>query len=718
MPPTHLVRRPRLDRLLDEGLRSGTRLVLLSAPAGSGKSTLLASWLTDRHVPVAWLQVEESDSDPAQFWTSLVGALADARPEVAAAVRPVVAGSYGDDVTVVPPLVNALEATGEPLVVVVDDYHLIESARVHRGMERLIELCPRHVTFVLATRFDPPFRLGRLRVRKQITEVRAEHLRFDAMEASGLLGAAASKLRAAHLDGLCSRTEGWAAGLVLAGLSLTSTEDPVAFVEAFRGDDQLVVDYLRDELLDSLESEDRRRMVETSVLDHLSGNLVDAVTGTHDGGTWLAATAQRNQLLIALDRTGTWFRYHHLLRDLLRLEAQRTIPTLLPGLHGRAGTWFEANGDQRHAMVHHLAAGDAVGAERVLFTYGPQLLRDGQIDTLRRHLEQLGHAAETSVVASLLFGWCEFIGGRYGPAESWLARMVAAAPPGFNPNATAALRINISLARGDVSTGLALASEISATNQLAEYASDLSTAVGAAYTWAGQADPARTTLRLAVEKAEAEGSRSPLVLALVYRAILELDAGTTGTALAAAEEALATATSFGLDAYHGVAPAYAVRARAVIEDNPVTARADAATAIDLARRVSTDIALAHVLTTCGDTLLSLGDKSAAALVAEARSVVDRCADPGIVGRQLARVEARHGVGRSGSPIAPALAEQLTDRELAVLRYLPTQMSQRDIAAELYISLNTVKTHCRAIYRKLGVVDRHAAVQAGRDLCLL
>jgi LuxR family maltose regulon positive regulatory protein len=169
-------------------------------------------------------------------------------------------------------------------------------------------------------------------------------------------------------------------------------------------------------------------------------------------------------------------------------------------------------------------------------------------------------------------------------------------------------------------------------------------------------------------------------------------------------------------AYHGVAPAYAIRART--GGDPVGARSDAVHALDLARRASTDLALGFVLTACGDTLIDLDDPAGAPLLAEARSVLGRCPDPGVAGRYLARAESRHGLaGASDRPVA-VLVEQLTEREIAVLRYLPAKMSQRDIASELYVSLNTVKTHCRAVYRKLGVGDRRAAVQAARDLHLI
>jgi LuxR family maltose regulon positive regulatory protein len=713
VPPAGLVQRSRIDRVLDGAIDQAVRLILVSAPAGSGKSTLLSTWLAGRPEGTAWLQVEVSDSDPVRFWSYLAAALAQCSSLPVAEIQAVARSSDGDAQVVVSALVNALEAAGEPLVVVVDDYHLIESARVHEGVERLVDLCPAQVTVVLASRIDPPFRLGRLRVRGRLAEVRAADLRFAPDEAAGLLGPAGRSLPPPLLDDLCERTEGWAAGLVLAGLSLHRAEDAATFIDGFRGDDQLVVDYLRDELLAGLAPDDRRRLVESSILEQLSGDLIDAVSATGGGATWLRDTAAANQLLIGLERTGTWFRYHHLLRDLLRLEAQEALPERLPELHGRAARWFEAHGDVHQAVVHRLAAGDTQAVVRLLHGYGPILLHTGQVETLRGLLDQLGDIVGTSPGCSLLAGWCDYLGGRYSMAERRLDEALALAPADFDRVIAMPLRINISLARGDVTSAVAVAVEIGTPELMAAHRADLSTAVAAAHAWAGQAQTARPALRVALERAASEDSRSGAVLGRVHLAIVEQEAGTPAAAAAAAEAALATAQRFGLSGYHGIASAHAIRARTATD--PAEARDGALEAVALARRASTDLTLGYVLAMCGDTLLDLGDPAGAALLAESGEVLDRCRDPGIAGRYLARARSRHELASTGPEPVAALVEQLTDRELAVLRYLPSGLSQRDIAGELYVSLNTVKTHCRAIYRKLGVTDRQAAVQAARDL---
>ena len=714
--PTRLVQRARLAGLLDDGLQRAVPLLLISAPAGSGKSTLIADWAGHLGHSVAWLQVEESDSDPASFWSSMVAAIGRCRPEVASRVGPLVIGAQGDGRIVVPAIVNAFVDVVDPLVVVLDDYHLIDDEGVHRGVERLIDLCPAQLTLVVSTRVDPPFRLGRMRVRDRLCEVRADDLRFEGSEATMLLGAAGADLSPTRLDDLCARTEGWAAGLVLAAMSLTRAADPDRFVDAFRGDDQLVVSYLGDELLHALSAGDRQRLLETAVLERLTGSLIDALTGAADGASWLADMANRNQLIVRLDTTGEWFRYHHLLRDLLLLEARRTMPLRLPELHSRAADWFASHDDRHRAVVHRFDAGDIAGAIRLMYVVGPDLLGLGQIRTLRGFLRRAGDAAATDTACALGWGWCEYLSGDSEAATRWLDIAMDVAPPTFDPMVAAPLRINLALGSGDVSTALECARQAMIGRDLWNRPAELATAVTAAYAWAGMHVETRDALAIALVRCTAEQRLTAHVLTLVYAAIDELEHGGNAAAHDAAVEAIALAESFGLATHHGVAPVFAIRGRTTTDVD--MARADVTRALEMARRSTTDLGLAYVLTTCGDTLLDLHDDAGTALVAEARARIDRCPDPGIAGRYLTRVESRHRLASPAADTARLAWQHLTDRELAVLRYLPTALSQRDIATALYVSLNTVKTHCNAIFRKLDATDRKSAVQAARDRRLL
>ncbi len=720
MLPKNLVQRSRLDAVLDEGVDAHTRLLLVSAPAGSGKSTLVASWLGGRSGAAAWLQVEHGDDDPTRFWTYLIEAIGQADTSVRTAVMPIVVASKGDHDLVVPALVNALTALDDPLFVVIDDYHLISNDVVHRGMERLIELCPVGVTIAILARFDPPFRLGRLRVRKHLSEIRGELLRFEPAEAAGLLGSIDRPLSTSQVQLLSDRTEGWAAGLVLAGLSLGQSIDTAKFVEEFHGDDQMVVDYLSDEFLGGVQENHRQRLLATSILERLSGPLIDAVTQSTGGRQWLIETAASNQLVIGLDRTGDWYRYHHLLRDLLRLEATNAMPEDLPGLHRRAAAWFEEEGDYHRAFAHWLEAGDRHDAARAMLPYGSKLIADSQIETLRRALEALGDVASTDAACALLWGWCEFIAGNYSAAGDWVAVTHDVASNSFDQQITAPLRMNIFLGRGDVNSALVIARELAASETFQSLESAQTVVTGGVFMWAGMGDDARQALELAVKKARHTQFSSVHVLGLIYQAIVELDAGNTVAAGVAASLAIDTADKLGIAGYYRLGPAYAIRARTALNDtasDDADALENAMRAIEVVRRTTSDLAFAYVLTIGGDVLTELGDNRGPELLAEAREAIDRFPDPGIVARHLERIESRHAIAALAVEV-PTMVEQLTERETAVLRYLPTALSQREIASELFVSPNTVKTHCGAIYRKLAVDNRKAAVQVARDLGIL
>ena len=460
--PRHLVRRARLDDLLDRAIEERHRLVLVSAPAGSGKSTLLAGSLGARDCDLAWLQVEDSDADPVRFWSYLAAAIDRTSPGITDEVGPTIVSSSGSPDAVVAALVNALADVSNPLMVVIDDFHVIDNSTVHAGVERLVELCPDHVRIVIATRTDPPFRLGRLRVRGQLTEIRAADLRFDTDEAADLLES--SLLDRQMVDDLCDRTEGWAAGLVLAGLSLSGTDDATEFISGFGGDDQLIVDYLTDELLASIPPDERRRLIETSILDQLTGQLIDAVTGSTDGAAWLARTAASNQLLVGLDRTGTSFRYHHLLRDLLRLEAERQIPDRLSDLHLAAAEWHSEHGDMYNAIEHYISGGDLVTAGDLIAIHATALLNGGQIFTVLRLLDRLGDLPERHSRSALVRGWINLTTGRFAGARHDY-EVAAEFDDGTDANLTASLGIMVHLSEGDLGEALSIAERMTAPTE-------------------------------------------------------------------------------------------------------------------------------------------------------------------------------------------------------------------------------------------------------------
>ena len=362
-----LVQRPRLTARLDEGLARG--LILVCAPAGYGKTVLLADWARRGAHPAAWLSLDEGDNDPARFWRHAVAALDRARPGIGERVAPLLGppapSSFQGLVTA---LINELAAQpgdGEALLVL-DDYHVIGSQQVHESLAFLLEHRPAGIRVVLASRSDPPLALARLRARGQLAEVRVAELRFTPAEAAELLQHAASALPEASLAALAARTEGWAAGLQLAALSLRGQADAAAFVAAFTGSHRYVLDYLAEEVLQRQDPQLRAFLLETSVLERLSGPLCDAVTGREGSQALLEQAERAGLFLIPLDEVRGWWRYHHLFAGLLRARLQQEQPTRVAQLHCNAAAWYCGHELADDAIGHAVAAGEMLWAARII----------------------------------------------------------------------------------------------------------------------------------------------------------------------------------------------------------------------------------------------------------------------------------------------------------------------------------------------------------------
>jgi LuxR family transcriptional regulator, maltose regulon positive regulatory protein len=386
-PQPGFVPRPRLVEALGEGLGRGR--VLVCAPAGFGKTALLADWADGSGRPVAWLGLDAGDSDPARFWRYAVAALDRARPGLAGRVGPLPSHSPQGLVTA---LINELAAGPDPdeMLLVLDDYHLVDSGPVHESVAFLLENLPPGLRVVVSGRADPPLPLARLRARGQLAELRAADLRFTPEEAASLLGEAAGPgLPAAAAEALVARTEGWAAGLQLAGLSLRGHADPAGFAAAFSGSHRFVLDYLADEVLDGQPGQVRAFLLETSVLERLSGELCDAVTGRAGGQAMLADIERAGLFLVPLDEVRGWWRYHHLFADLLRARLQAEQPGRVQALHRAAAAWCEGHDLADDAVRHALAAGDAAWAARLVERHVETLLGRSEGVTLRRWLSAL-----------------------------------------------------------------------------------------------------------------------------------------------------------------------------------------------------------------------------------------------------------------------------------------------------------------------------------------
>jgi LuxR family maltose regulon positive regulatory protein len=386
-PQPGFVPRLRLVQVLGEGLARGR--VLVCAPAGFGKTALLADWARGGGREVAWLGLDGGDSDPARFWRYVVAALDRARPGLASRVGPPPSQSFEGLVTA---LINELAADpgGDEVLLVLDDYHLVDSGPVHDSVALLLENLPPGLRVVVSGRADPPLPLARLRARGQLAELRAAELRFSAEEAAALLGETAGPgLPASAAEALVARTEGWAAGLQLAALSLRGHADPAGFVAAFSGSHRFVLDYLADEVLDGQTRQVRAFLLETSVLERLSGELCDAVTGRPGGQAMLAGIERAGLFLVPLDEVRGWWRYHHLFADLLRARLQAEQPGRAVALHRAAAAWCQEHDLADDAVRHALASGDTAWAARLVERHVETLLGRSEGVTLRRWLSAL-----------------------------------------------------------------------------------------------------------------------------------------------------------------------------------------------------------------------------------------------------------------------------------------------------------------------------------------
>jgi LuxR family maltose regulon positive regulatory protein len=387
--PSRLVERPDLVARLNDGLTR--RLVLISAPAGFGKTTLLSKWIAQCGIPVAWVSLDDGDSDVVRFLAYLVAALQKIEPGVGEATLSAFQFPQPPAIDLaLTPLVNDLSAVPTTFAIVLDDLHLIQSELVYQALGFLLDHLPPQAHLVIATRADPPLALSRLRGSGQLVELRATDLRFTQEEAPMFLNQVMGlELSSKDIAALETRTEGWVAGLQLAALSMRQSHDTQAFIDAFSGSHEYIMDYLTDEVLNQQPEETRSFLLQTSILDRLSGSLCDALTGQNNGHQTLESLRSANLFLLPLDDERRWYRYHHLMADLLRANLQEADPQLVPELHRRASLWYEQNGPMSEAIEHALQARDFERAAALIDQIAEETLMRSEVATLLSWVEAL-----------------------------------------------------------------------------------------------------------------------------------------------------------------------------------------------------------------------------------------------------------------------------------------------------------------------------------------
>ncbi len=429
LPGKTLVERPRLLKRLDECLDPTCRLALISAPAGFGKTTLLSSWASDCGYPIAWLALDEGDNDPLRFMAYLAAAVGkiEANPgqDIYGVLQPAQHPALTD---LLPSLVLQLEAISEQFVLVLDDYHLIGSPEIHEALTYLIEHKPAQMHLVIATRKDPPLPIALLRGRGQMVELRQADLRFTSEEADNFLRLGMGMdLSGEEVATLAGRTEGWAAGLQMAALSIRGREDAAQMIAGFGGSHEYIVDYFASEVLAQQPESLKTFLLQTSILDQLCGPLCDAVTGQTGGEATLERLRQDNLFLVNLDSDRTWYRYHHLLRDLLNKLLRQKAPKTIPELHRRASSWYEQNGSMEEAIDHALQGEDFDRAASLICeALSDSFWKRGETATILKWLDALPDEKVSSqpalcayhALALFLAGQLDRAEGRLQTAES------------------------------------------------------------------------------------------------------------------------------------------------------------------------------------------------------------------------------------------------------------------------------------------------------------
>jgi LuxR family maltose regulon positive regulatory protein len=713
-----------IERLADGGRGP---IVSVVAPAGYGKTTLLAQWAERSARSFAWVSVDEADNDPKVFLSYVAEAL-DAVQPVGERVFDALA-SPGSSVpgSVLPRLCAAFWAMTSPVVLVLDDVHVLHNRECRAAVSLLAEHVPEDSQLALAGRTRPPLRTGRLRAEGRISEIGASDLSLTSEEASALLHGAGITLGEDDAAGLYRRTEGWPVGLYLAALYLREGGPLSRAAVSFSGGDRFVNDYMESEFLSRIPGRQLEFLTRTAVLDRLCGPLCEAVLDQPGSRATLAELAQSNLLLVPLDREGGWYRYHHLFRDMLLAQLRQQEPALVPVLNRRAAEWYEREGAPEEALGYWMKAGNVDAVASLVGALAFATYQQGRAATVERWfrwLEDHGDIEKYPAVA-VLAAALSAVTGKAVDADRWAKiaerAAVSARLPDGSPSMEPWLALMRALLCRDGAEQMRADAEFAATAMGGGSFWSATPIVlqGMAHLMAG--DPARADVLFddTVAAAKASGGTTDACVALAERSLL----AAARSAWDQAEQHLSAAQSLvreaKLENYPPVVIMYAAAARlALHQHDQLRARAELTRAQRL--RPGLTYALPHLAAQARLELarchLALADFAGArTLLREAEEVCTRRPGLGAFAAQTEDLRAELAQAR-GSFTQGASA--LTAAELRLLPMLSTHLSFPEIATELFLSRNTVKSEATSIYRKLGASSRHQAVTRARTLGLL
>jgi LuxR family maltose regulon positive regulatory protein len=721
-----VVRRPRLFRALDRGRAAA--LTLIDAPVGYGKTMLMRSWCSEHPTPVAWVTLDDGDADPVRLWTYVASAVDRVTEGLGRPVLRRLAVPGAPIEPAVDRLLNGLHAYARPLAIVLDDLHLLGGEPSFRSIGYALERLPENVRVLATTRSDPPIRLARLRARSGLSEIRVHELAFTVDEARELLvGREGIVLTDEDLALLVERTEGWPAGLYLAALWLRDLADPGEGVRAFAGSHRAVAEYLAGEVLESLAPDTKEFLLRTSVLGRLTPELCDAVLDRQDSAAVLAELRRANVFIVALDGRGEWYRYHHLFGELLGLELAEARLAEPAALHRRAAAWYRGRGLVEDAIEHAAAGGDHAMVADLLAEHEVALFQSGRVTLFLTWIKRLPPELLLEHPSLPAFGM--LAAGQLGRPAVELQQLLSVAERGREKRPASWAPLHEAIVEvtrvAFLETDDAAAIEHAHRAVTAAHADQTDTVTVAALAslsnalfFAGDLAQARAVALEAVERPEAPDRPVGYVAALGLLAAIDAEQRRTATAEAWARQAIECAQETGQADLWPVALAHLALALALARAGHLAeAEREATRGERLRRTPQPTSAHAHALLVLAEVRAA---RSLPARVAgdleRARAIIAELPDPGRLPSLADRVRTMLDVEPASPEQSPI--EDPSEGELAVLRYLATDLSLREIGGQLYVSLNTVKTHTRELYRKLGVHSRAEAVTRVATLGLL